>query len=232
MKILFTIDSDGTGEIQDIIGFSDADIPVAKVWPYLRTATREIIDIIGKDNYDICVQFSEKENEVIPEEPEDPKTTDVTFSKVEVNGSAELPGASLKVVSGETADGQIATDAKTGENLAWTSGDTAKVFSLSEGAYTMVESQAPAGYDLAESITFRVTADGQVEVKGTDGSWTVQADAIIKMEDAKTPVIPEKNSQIPQQLMIQQLRQVILINNQRRNKKRNHSFRQQEIAAV
>lgn len=42
---------------------------------------------------------------VIPEEPEDPKTTDVTFSKVEVNGSAELPGASLKVVSGETADG-------------------------------------------------------------------------------------------------------------------------------
>ena len=84
---------------------------------------------------------------VIPEEPEDPKTTDVTFSKVEVNGSAELPGASLKVVSGETADGQIATDAKTGENLAWTSGDTAKVFSLSEGAYTMVESQAPAGYD-------------------------------------------------------------------------------------
>ncbi|MCO4540109.1 hypothetical protein Si099_01953 [Streptococcus infantarius subsp. infantarius] len=114
---------------------------------------------------------------VIPEEPEDPKTTDVTFSKVEVNGSAELPGASLKVVSGETADGQI-------------------------------------------------------EVKGTDGSWTVQADAIIKMEDAKTPVIPEKNSQIPQQLMIQQLCQVILINNQRRNKKRNHSFRQQEIAAV
>ena len=71
MKILFTKDSHGTGEIQDIIGFSDADIPVAKVWPYLRTATREIIDIIGKDNYDICVQFSEKENEVIPEEPEE-----------------------------------------------------------------------------------------------------------------------------------------------------------------
>lgn len=52
------------------------------------------------------------------------------------------------------------------------------------------------------------------------------------LEDAKTPVIPEKNSQIPQQLMIQQLCQVILINNQRRNKKRNHSFRQQEIAVV
>lgn len=39
--------------------------------------------------------------------PESPKTTDVTFRKVEVNGSAELPSASLKVVSGETADGQV-----------------------------------------------------------------------------------------------------------------------------
>ena len=67
--------------------------------------------------------------------------------------------------------------------------------------------------------------------KTTDVTFS-KADAIIKMEDAKTPVIPEKNSQIPQQLMIQQLRQVILINNQRRNKKRNHSFHQQEIAAV
>lgn len=131
-------------------------------------------------------------NTHVPVIPEDPKTTDVTFSKVEVNGSAELPGASLKVVEGETADGQIATDAKTGETLEWVSSNTAKIYSLSEGAYTMVESQAPAGYELAESITFRVTADGQVEVKGTDGSWTNQADATIKMEDAKTPVIPEK----------------------------------------
>ena len=54
MKILFTKDSHGTGEIQDIIGFSDADIPVAKVWPYLRTASREIYEIIGKTNYQIC----------------------------------------------------------------------------------------------------------------------------------------------------------------------------------
>lgn len=68
---------------------------------------------------------------------------------------------------------------------------------MSEDTYTMVESQAPAGYELAESITFRVTADGQVEVKGTDGSWTNQADAIIKMEDAKTPVIPEKTVKYP-----------------------------------
>lgn len=64
------------------------------------------------------------------------------------------------------------------------------------------------------------TTEGKVE----NGNVTIT--------NTHVPVIPEKNSQIPQQLMIQQLRQVILINNQRRNKKRNHSFHQQEIAAV
>ncbi|SDL87986.1 Cna B-type domain-containing protein [Streptococcus equinus] len=123
--------------------------------------------------------------------PEEPKSTDVTFNKVEVNGSEELPGASLKVVEGESADGQVAKDAKTGTELSWTSGTSAKVYSLLEGTYTMVESQAPTGYELAESITFRVTSEGQVEIKGANG-WTSQANATIKMEDAKTPVVPEE----------------------------------------
>lgn len=61
MKILFTKDSHGTGEMQEILGFSDADIPVAKVWPYLRTASREIYEIIGKTNYQICETVSNGE---------------------------------------------------------------------------------------------------------------------------------------------------------------------------
>ncbi len=61
MKILFTKDNVGTGELQEVLGFGDADIKVSKVWPYLRTATREILDIIGKDNYNICVAISEGE---------------------------------------------------------------------------------------------------------------------------------------------------------------------------
>ena len=66
MKILFTKDSHGTGEIQNIIGFSDADIPVAKVWPYLRTASREIYEIIGKTNYQICETVAN--GEIVPSE--------------------------------------------------------------------------------------------------------------------------------------------------------------------
>lgn len=66
MKILFTKDSQGTGEMQEILGFSDADIPVAKVWPYLRTASREIYEIIGKTNYQICETVAN--SEIVPSE--------------------------------------------------------------------------------------------------------------------------------------------------------------------
>lgn len=66
MKILFTKDSQGTGEMQEILGFSDADIPVAKVWPYLRTASREIYEIIGKTNYQICETVAN--GEIVPSE--------------------------------------------------------------------------------------------------------------------------------------------------------------------
>lgn len=54
MKILFSKDNIATGEIQEVLGFTDADISVAKVWPYLRTASREIYSIIGKTNYELC----------------------------------------------------------------------------------------------------------------------------------------------------------------------------------
>ncbi|UJF29896.1 hypothetical protein L0B70_00440 [Kaistella sp. 97-N-M2] len=54
MKILFNKDNAESGEILDVLGFTDADINLAKVWPYLRSASREIQTIIGEDNYTIC----------------------------------------------------------------------------------------------------------------------------------------------------------------------------------
>lgn len=113
---------------------------------------------------------------------------EVTFSKVAVNSSNELPGASLKVVQGETADGNVAIDAKTQESLEWLSENTAKTFALSEGIYTMVETQAPAGYAVAEAITFRVTPNGKIEIKGQDGQWTEVFDKTVRMSDEKLPV--------------------------------------------
>ncbi|MGI6721981.1 MAG: SpaA isopeptide-forming pilin-related protein [Anaerovoracaceae bacterium] len=109
--------------------------------------------------------------------PED-KTVDVSFSKTAVNGTEELPGAELKVVKGEGADGDVVQ--------AWTSGKEQKKITLEEGTYTMVETSAPDGYETAESIVFRVTRDGKVEIK-TGDQWTMQNQALVHMQDAKKP---------------------------------------------
>ncbi|MDO4670083.1 MAG: Cna B-type domain-containing protein, partial [Aerococcus sp.] len=118
-----------------------------------------------------------------------PTEKEVTFSKVEVNQTQELPGANLKVVEGEGKDGKLVEE--------WTSGTTAHKVTLKEGTYTMIETQAPTGYAVAETITFRVTHDGKVEVKDGNGNWVERKDALVRMEDAlsEQPGKPNKPGQ-------------------------------------
>ncbi|MFW0893261.1 SpaA isopeptide-forming pilin-related protein [Clostridium perfringens] len=111
---------------------------------------------------------------------------DVNFSKTEINKSEELPGAELKVVRGEGADGDVVQK--------WTSTDVQKTIKLEEGTYTMVETQAPNGYEIAENIIFRVTHDGKVEIKGNDGNWTDVANSTIHMEDKVKLKMPDTGS--------------------------------------
>ena len=113
---------------------------------------------------------------------------DVNFSKTEINKSEELPGAELKVVRGEGADGDIVQK--------WTSTDVQKTIKLEEGTYTMVETQAPNGYEVAENIIFRVTHDGKVEIKGNDGNWTDVANSTIHMEDKVKFKMPNTGSNL------------------------------------
>ncbi len=102
----------------------------------------------------------------------------VKISKTAVNGTEELPGATLRVYKGETTDTLVEE---------WVSTDTVKSINLLPGIYTLVEITAPQGYELAESITFRVNLDGTVEIK--DGvEWISAANAMVRMEDALTPV--------------------------------------------
>ena len=75
MELLFN--KNNNAEIHDILGFSDADIDISKLWPYLKTATREIVKIIGKDNYSKALDFykdetsEENEDDEIVDESED-----------------------------------------------------------------------------------------------------------------------------------------------------------------
>lgn len=118
------------------------------------------------------------------EDPDTPGTPDqpgmtkyiVNFSKVETGKDVELPGATLKVVKGESTDGEVVSQ--------WTSGTSIKSLELSAGTYTMVETASPKGYDVADPITFRITDDGFLELK-KGASWTTATSCVVRMEDQK-----------------------------------------------
>ena len=103
------------------------------------------------------------------------KTFSVNLSKKAVNGTAELPGAKLKVLKGYSENGQLVEE--------WTSGTSSKEIQLAPGVYTMVETTAPNGYEVAESITFKVDADGKVSIKSADGKFVSADKAEVVMYD-------------------------------------------------
>ncbi|MCI2061930.1 MAG: hypothetical protein LKJ83_04075 [Eubacteriaceae bacterium] len=118
----------------------------------------------------------ETDNTVVMRDALQP-TASVTFSKKAVNGTDELTGAQLKVVKGSDASGQDVVG-------SWTSGETAHTISgLKYGqTYTMVETTAPDGYKVAESITFSINNEGKVVIGNT-----VETDNTVVMRDALQP---------------------------------------------
>lgn len=86
-----------------------------------------------------------------PSEPDKPDTPDKPegcfyISKRDVANSEELPGAKLKLTD---KDGNIVEE--------WISGNMPhKVIGLDDGEYTLTETMAPQGYQVAKSITFAV----------------------------------------------------------------------------
>ena len=140
---------------------------------------------IGKNNFAVTIKGTAKEGYTVTNTYK-PTEKEVTFSKTEVNGTKELEGANLKVVEGEGKGGKLVEE--------WTSGKEQKKMTLTEGIYTMIETQAPDGYEVAEEITFRVTHEGKVEVKQKDGQYKALENSTVKMEDAlkQLPIVPNK----------------------------------------
>ena len=79
---------------------------------------------------------------------------EVPLSKVSAVGQKELPGATLKLVLGDNRNNVAVEE--------WISGSKPHVVKVVPGTYTLVEVEAPAGYDLAPDITFTVNEDGTV----------------------------------------------------------------------
>ena len=78
----------------------------------------------------------------------------VKIKKTDVGGK-DLAGAKLRVVD---ADGNLVD--------SWTTNGKEHSVALTAGTYTLIETQAPALYKKAESITFKVAMDGTVTVNG------------------------------------------------------------------
>ena len=98
-----------------------------------------------------------------------PTEKDITFKKVDPNGK-EIPGAELKIYSGDTVNLEEAPVAD------WTTvADTSKVIKLAPGTYTLREFDAPEGYQIVGDITFTVNADGSITIKNKGADDTVLA---------------------------------------------------------
>ena len=82
---------------------------------------------------------------------------DVVISKTILGQGNELAGAELSVLDEE---GNVVVG-------PWTSTDKPETFSLKPGKYTLVENQAPAGFEKAESIAFEVTPAFDLLVNGS-----------------------------------------------------------------
>lgn len=65
MEYLFNIQQAEASELHDVLGFVDADFSMKQILPYLRSATKDIIELIGDNLYQKAVDFyiDDEENE-------------------------------------------------------------------------------------------------------------------------------------------------------------------------
>ncbi|MBD9014182.1 MAG: LPXTG cell wall anchor domain-containing protein, partial [Lachnospiraceae bacterium] len=103
---------------------------------------------------------------------------EATISKVDItNAEKELPGAELQIMD---AEGKEVVKTIFGEELKWTSAETAKqIKGLPAGEYILRETKAPAGFAVAADVKFTISDDLTVENK-------------VVMKDAPTDVTISK----------------------------------------
>lgn len=101
----------------------------------------------------------------------------VYFSKVDATNSAEITGAILTVKDGNNNVIDSWTSDKNNQH-------DLPVSSFVKGQeYTLVETTAPYGYEMAESIVFKLDDNGDVLIKNSAGAFTPVSDNVVVMKD-------------------------------------------------
>ena len=114
----------------------------------------------------------------VPPTPPTPRTkTEITIRKVgSDDANTGLAGATLAVKQGNTV---VDT---------WTTISTAHKLSLTAGTYTLCETEAPDGYEVAADIKFQVTDDGKLLINEQEVSTLTMTDKK-KQTPTPTPVV-------------------------------------------
>ncbi|MBO5510071.1 MAG: hypothetical protein J5962_06390, partial [Lachnospiraceae bacterium] len=101
----------------------------------------------------------------------------IRISKVDITNGSELPGATIKI-----------TDATGNEVVpSWVSESTPHSVDISnftrDTDYMLTEVTAPYGYDVAESITFKIDTEGRIHIKNASGTYTELDSSTLVMKD-------------------------------------------------
>lgn len=159
-----------------IYSYTISDIPEDEFGEYTVTETNNGLD--GNTDY-TCVTTmavggtstatTSQEVTVNKEAAGRVDITNTYFKKVSVSkktlGGEEISGAALSL---KDSTGNVVE--------SWTSNGVEHKVVLSEGTYTLHEDSAPAGYAVANDITFTVDAEGNVSVDGNPVSEVVMVD--------------------------------------------------------
>ena len=172
-----------------IYSYTIANIPEDKFGTYTVTETNNGLD--GNTDY-TCVTTmavggtsTATTSQEITVNKEIAGSVDITntyFKKVSVSkktlGGEEISGATLSL---KDSTGNVVE--------SWTSNGVEHKVVLSEGTYTLHEDSAPAGYAVANDITFTVDAEGKVSVDGNPVSEVVMVDNETSVSVSKVDIL-------------------------------------------
>ena len=173
-----------------IYSYTISDIPEDKFGQYIVTETNNGLN--GSADY-TCVTTmavggtsTETTSQTVTVNKENTGIVDITntyFKKVSVSkktlGGEEISGAALSLKDNST--GNVVE--------SWTSNGVEHKVVLSEGTYTLHEDSAPAGYAVANDITFTVDAEGKVSVDGNPVSEVVMVDNETSVSVSKVDIL-------------------------------------------
>lgn len=113
-----------------------------------------------------------------------PKPYEVAISKQDLTNEKEIAGATLKIVNQKTKE----------EVASWVSEkDKIHTVSLPFGEYILIEEVVPDGYKKADDIYFKVSKNGEISIKGKDGTYSKTNKVIMKDEAKPGKIVISKS---------------------------------------